>query len=125
MHNSIVAGNLRFGGAFNDDINGTTMSGASSYNIIANAATAGGLLDGVNNNIVGIGGFGTISLDTIVSPTLGNNGGPTFTHALVTGSIAIDSGNNALAPDLFGFDQRSTGFPRLKNGIVDRGAFEF
>lgn len=125
MHNSIVAGNLRFGGSFNDDINGTTMSGASSYNIIANAATAGGLLDGVNNNIVGIGGFGTIPLDTIVSPTLGNNGGPTFTHALVTGSIAIDSGNNALAPDLFGFDQRGTGFPRLKNGIVDRGSFEF
>ena len=35
---------------------------------------------------------------------------------------AIDAGNNAYATD---FDQRGPGFPRIVNGIIDIGAFEF
>jgi hypothetical protein len=38
------------------------------------------------------------------------------------GSPAIDAGNNAYATD---FDQRGPGFPRIVNGIIDIGAFEF
>ena len=57
---------------------------------------------------------------------LQNNGGPTQTIALGTGSVAIDAGDDAiLVPPLsLTTDQRGTGFPR-KSGIhVDVGAFE-
>ena len=36
------------------------------------------------------------ALSAILDPTLANNSGPTLTHALVTGSPAIDAGDNAL-----------------------------
>ncbi len=59
-------------------------------------------------------------------PLLGplqDNGGPTFTHALLSGSPAIDAGDPAFVgpPD---FDQRGSGFPRVQNGRIDIGAFE-
>ena len=63
-----------------------------------------------------------------VDPKLGalaDNGGPTRTHALLAGSLAIDHGTNNGAP---GVDQR--GLSRVKDGdhngskIVDIGAFE-
>ena len=60
---------------------------------------------------------------------LGNNGGPTQTHRLLSGSPAINAGNNFLAVDATGFqqltnDQRGTGFPRIAGTTVDIGAFE-
>lgn len=63
---------------------------------------------------------------------LANNGGPTQTHALLSGSPAIGVGNNcvltnACASNNLGFnlttDQRGAGFPRGVN-TVDIGAFE-
>jgi hypothetical protein len=65
-------------------------------------------------------------LDARLGP-LANNGGPTQTHALLAGSPAIDTGDDAGAP---AFDQRGAGFPRRKDGngdrrpAVDVGAFE-
>ena len=57
---------------------------------------------------------------------LGNNGGPTPTHSLLTGSLAIDAGSNALALDASGnpltIDQR--GQARLVGAAVDIGATE-
>src|SRR5207247_3015655 len=50
---------------------------------------------------------------------LQNNGGPTFTHALLCGSPAIDAGDNTDAPAT---DQR--GFARIVGGIIDIGAYE-
>jgi hypothetical protein len=38
------------------------------------------------------------------------------------GSPAIDAGNNAYATD---WDQRGPGYPRIVNGIIDIGAFEY
>jgi hypothetical protein len=52
---------------------------------------------------------------------LGNNGGPTQTHALVSGSPAVDTGNNVAALPT---DQRGPGHPRSINGKTDIGAFE-
>lgn len=50
---------------------------------------------------------------------LQDNGGPTFTHALLTNSVALNAGTNAGAPET---DQR--GEPRIVNGTIDIGAYE-
>ncbi len=55
-------------------------------------------------------------------PLLGplrNNGGLTFTHALGSGSIAIDNGGGALQ-----YDQRGAGYPRKAGMFIDIGAYE-
>lgn len=52
---------------------------------------------------------------------LANNGGPTQTHALLAGSPAIDAGDSSYFP---GNDQRGAGFPRVRGGRLDIGAFE-
>ena len=103
MRNTILAGNRP------NDLEGRLSS--SGYNLIGNTS----------------GGSGFDATDLLnVNPMLGplqDNGGPTFTHALLPGSPAIDAGG----PDFVGppdFDQRGEGFPRIVNGIVDIGAFE-
>jgi len=59
---------------------------------------------------------------------LQDNGGPTFTHALLVGSPAIDAGDPNFDPNSFTppltTDQRGSGFPRVANGRIDIGAFE-
>src|SRR5438046_9473137 len=54
---------------------------------------------------------------------LQDNGGPTFTHALLPGSPAIDAGDPNFTPPPF-FDQRGPGFDRVVNGRIDKGSFE-
>ena len=53
-----------------------------------------------------------------------DNGGPTLTHALVPGSPAIDAGNPTI-PSPPTYDQRGPGFPRVVNGVIDIGAYEY
>jgi hypothetical protein len=58
---------------------------------------------------------------------LADNGGPTKTHALLTGSPAIDAGDPEAVAGVGTvpqFDQRGTGFPRVMNSRIDIGAFE-
>jgi predicted outer membrane repeat protein len=64
------------------------------------------------------------TLSTTLGP-LADNSGPTLTHALLPGSPAIDAGDPAFDGSSLPFDQRGTGFPRVANGRVDIGAFEF
>ncbi len=70
-------------------------------------------------------GPGVLNVPPMLGP-LQNNGGPTFTMALLSGSPAIDAGVNAYAVDASGnpltTDQR--GLPRIVDGTVDLGAFE-
>jgi hypothetical protein len=54
---------------------------------------------------------------------LQNNGGPTFTHELLTGSPAIDAGDPNFTPPPY-YDQRGPVFWRLRNGRIDVGSFE-
>lgn len=54
---------------------------------------------------------------------LANNGGPTRTHALLSGSPAINAGSNGVTTDL-ATDQRGKGFSRVVDGTIDIGAFE-
>ncbi len=78
----------------------------------------------MNNNQVG-------GSDARLSP-LANNGGPTQTHALLSGSPALDAGSNTLANNAgLTLDQRGIGFARIVDGpdadatdTVDVGAFE-
>jgi hypothetical protein len=113
LDNTIVAQN-------SDDIGGLG-SVSGGYNLIGTGGS-GGLVNGQNGNLVGVANPG-------LDPSgLQNNGGPTQTIALVTGSPAIDAGSNALAVDPQGnplaTDQRGLGFSRIANGTVDIGAYE-
>jgi CSLREA domain-containing protein len=80
-----------------------------------------GITNGVNGNIVG---SAAAPAEPLLAP-LSDNGG-LQTHALLTGSPAIDSGNNDRAEDRLGnpllVDQR--GFVRVINSIVDMGSYE-
>ncbi|MCA8992352.1 MAG: VCBS repeat-containing protein [Planctomycetaceae bacterium] len=131
LQNTLVAGNYRETGSSPDDIFGM-LGVRSSFNLIGDSGSAGGLVDGENGNIVGVSGSGVRDINTILNTTLADNGGPTPTHALVTGSPAIDGGNTVKAVDANGdtllFDQR--GFRRVFDGNgdgklrVDIGAVE-
>ena len=100
-------------------------TGASGGNIVNKSGTVTSL--GYNLSNDDGGGFLTghgdqINTDPLLGP-LQNNGGPTFTHALLAGSPAIDTGDpNFTPPPLF--DQRGPGFNRVVNGHIDIGSFE-
>jgi hypothetical protein len=63
-----------------------------------------------------------INTDPMLGP-LQDNGGPTFTHALLPASPAINAGNLNFSPPPF-YDQRGPGFDRVRNGRIDIGSFE-
>ena len=121
LDNTIVALNTSGTGKSPDDIR-NNVSATSSYNLIGTGGS-GGLTNETNGNQVGVANPG-------LDPNgLQNNGGPTQTIALVSGSPAINAGSNALAVDASGntlqYDQRGPGYPRIESGTVDIGAFEF
>ncbi len=116
------------GGVFNNEtfqIGDTILNmGASGANIV-NFGTVTSL--GYNLSSDDGGGVLTGPGDQInTNPLLGplqNNGGPTFTHALLPGSPAIDAGDPNFTPPP-SFDQRGPGFDRVVNGRIDKGSFE-
>ena len=111
------------GGIFNFD--GTV----GVKNTILSSSLSGGNCSGVvasqghnlsSDNTCGFTGEGDlVNTDPLLGP-LQDNGGPTFTHALFEGSPAIDAGDNGGIPAT---DQR--GYPRIWNGTVDIGAYEY
>jgi hypothetical protein len=114
LDNTIVALNV-FGSNVNgvvaySDIAGLPVSKASSYNLIG-VGGSGVLTNGSNGNQVGI-----------ADPGIDENGIP------VAGSPAIDGGSNALAVDPTTGQPLTTditGSPRIVDGTVDIGAYEF
>jgi hypothetical protein len=112
LNNTIVAANTSSSGS-PSAISGEVTS-SSSYNLIG-AGGSGGLTNS-QGNLVGVADPGLGSL--------ANNGGPTLTIALLSGSPAINAGSIALVPAGFTTDQRGTGFPRIVGKTVDIGAFE-
>ncbi|OQY29536.1 MAG: hypothetical protein B6244_03260, partial [Candidatus Cloacimonetes bacterium 4572_55] len=71
-------------------------------------------------------GFGVTDITDQPNPQLGplqDNGGPTLTHALLTGSPGIDAGDPAYvqpsSPDPLYNDQRGAGYRRVKDGNID------
>lgn len=79
---------------------------------------------GTNNIIESETGFN--GLNSTSDPMLGSladNGGPTFTRALMAGSPAIDSGSNTEAQS-GGLTVDQRGEPRFGDAITDIGAYE-
>ena len=100
-------------------------AGASGANIVNERGTI--TSHGYNLSSDDGGGFLTGPVDQInTAPMLGplqNNGGPTFTHALLVGSPAINMGNPNFTPPP-DYDQRGPGYPRVVSNRIDIGAFE-
>jgi subtilisin-like proprotein convertase family protein len=108
------------------DIGNTILKrGASGQNISNGNGTV--ISHGYNISDDDAGGFLNAPGDqTSTDPMLGplqDNGGPTFTHALLPNSPAIDTGDPNFTPPPF-FDQRGLGFARVVNGRIDVGSFE-
>ncbi len=133
-HNSATGGNGAFGGgiyrvglldstttdssiiALNSAFTGPDFTGAgglqsTGYNIIGNNADAV-----INSQPTDQIGTPAAPINPLLRP-LADNGGSTLTHALRSGSLAINRGDPAAPPQ----DQR--GYGRL--GVPDVGAFEF
>jgi CSLREA domain-containing protein len=126
LGNTIVAGNTSPGGPYNSVSGPDVYSGNSGSDSFTSQGTnLIGKTDG-SSGWVASDLTGTIAapLDAMLGP-IGNYGGPTQTLGLLPGSPAIDAGNNALVPSGVTTDQRGTGDPRIVNGTVDIGAFEF
>lgn len=110
--NTIIAGNNisnGFGGLSPDDFHGKLTS--YGFNLIGNTT---------GMTITGISTGNLLNTNPLLDPNLVNNGGPTLTHALLSGSPAINAGDNTNASLT---DQR--GFARIVGGTIDIGAFEF
>lgn len=130
LQNALVAGNFSRSAGRASDIEGNAVEAGSVHNLLGDAATAGGLADGVNGNRVGRVAADLSDLGAVLDPAPGDNGGPTLTVALVAGSPALDAGDAAVcaAEPVAGFDQR--GFARPVDGdhdgdpVCDIGALE-
>ena len=112
LKNSIVANNL---GSAQFAKNAAAVTTSLGYNLVSDSSLAPAAGDQLNTH-------------PLLAP-LGNNGGPTQTHALLFGSPAIDKGLNSGQPtDQRGF-ARTVDFPSLANATggdgTDIGAFEF
>jgi len=100
-------------------------AGSSGENIFND----GGTVNSLGYNVSSDDGSGflagpgdQINTDPMLGP-LQDNGGPTFTHALLPDSPAIDAGDpNFTPPPLY--DQRGPDFARVINGRIDIGSFE-
>jgi subtilisin family serine protease len=120
------------GGSASVEIGSSILKGGTSGGNIANLSGAVSS-DGYNLSSDDGGGFLTGTADQInTDPMLGplqDNGGPTFTHALLSGSPAIDKGRNLTgsATDQRGFP-RTMDSPCIANASggdgTDIGAFE-
>jgi hypothetical protein len=138
LSNSTLAGNTcpLHGGGISNARTGSAPAVVEIGNTVLKKGTAGENIHNTNGTVTSHGynisddnggGFLTgpgdqIKTDPLLGP-LQDNGGPTFTHALLPGSPAIDAGNPDFTPPPF-FDQRGPGFDRVVNGRIDKGSFE-
>ena len=132
VENSTITGNSAGsgGGIYNDGGQGgisNTILNAGALG--ANIFNSGGTVTSIGYNLSSDDGGGylngpgdQIDTDPLLGP-LQDNGGPTFTHALLPGSPAIDAGDPNFSPPPFN-DQRGCHFDRVFNGRIDIGSFE-
>lgn len=114
LRNNLISGNTATSGpeCYNSTLIGSTVITANAHNVLGVSGNAGGCPAGLAD-FVPAG-----ALTTILKP-LGDNGGPTQTHALLYGSPALDLADMAFCPFT---DQRGAGRPQVSG--CDIGAFE-
>jgi hypothetical protein len=125
LYNSIVAGNSLTTPGDLLNAGGGSIDPSSAFNLIGDG-TFTTITNGTNGNQVGT----TASpIDPKIGP-LQDNGGPTFTHALLANSPAYDAGSNGLA-GTYNLTTDQRGAPRVVQGpdadptaTVDIGAYE-
>ncbi|NEP14922.1 MAG: PEP-CTERM sorting domain-containing protein [Symploca sp. SIO2C1] len=126
IEDTIIAGNFDTtnnagSGSIVPDVSGEFTS--NGYNLIGNVDGGTGF-NATGDQV----GTSTNLLDPLLG-SLQDNGGRTLTHALLSGSPALDAGDPNFTPPPE-FDQRGIGFDRIVDGnndtiaIVDIGAFE-
>ena len=129
IHNTTFSGNRAgvhggtiYGGTFgiaNSILNAGTPenifggSNVTSHGYNISSDNAGGFLSGPGDQI---------NTDPLIGP-LQDNGGPTFTHELLPGSPAVNTGDPDFTPPPF-YDQRGLPFVRVFNNRIDIGSFE-
>jgi hypothetical protein len=131
VSNTTLSGNWATGdgggiynvGAADTELSNNILNAGSSGENIFGAVTSHGYNLSSDNG----GGYLTgpgdqINTDPLLGPLQGN-GGPTFTHALLPGSPAINTGDPTFTPPP-DYDQRGAGFDRVGNGRIDIGSFE-
>ncbi len=111
--NSIVSGNVISGSTTADDL--------ALFSGFTNSFSSGGynLIGTIGANITFAGPGDQTGVNDPGLDTLGDNGGGTLTHALLPGSLAIDSGQCSGGPAA---DQR--GVARPQDDSCDSGAYE-
>ncbi|WP_341525056.1 choice-of-anchor Q domain-containing protein [Nostoc sp. UHCC 0302] len=131
IENSIVAGNFD---NYDKDLTNTTNPdvfgnfNSNGYNLIGDLRGSKGFSTNEKLNV---------PIEKLLDTTLQDNGGLVKTHALVSGSPAINAGNNADIPfdvtdidkdgnttEQVPFDQRGSGYQRISGTRVDIGAYE-
>lgn len=108
LESTIIGNNTYAGGAAPDDVAGNQTA------VITGA-----------NNLIGFSSVpppsDTIELQSPMLGVLAFHGGSTRTHMLLSGSPAINAGNNTAS---VAFDQRGTGYARVIGPAPDIGAYE-
>ena len=124
-NSSPSGGGIRRDGGLTTLTNTTIANNASGGDCSGAMTSLGHNLDGDGSCSLSVASGDLPSTDPLLGP-LANNGGPTFTHALLDGSPAIDSGDDSVLdpPHNLFTDQRGPGFPRLQRAHVDIGAYE-
>ena len=137
LTNSTISGNRGFNGGgitqtccqsslvvVNTIIANSNSGSCCNCSLLSGTFTSLGHNLGSDNNSCPFNATGDLSnTDPLLGP-LADNGGPTFTHALLPGSPAIDAGDDIVLgpPHNLTTDQR--GQPRMQGAHVDIGAYE-
>ena len=101
------------------DLDGSFTS--QGNNLLGQIEGSSGLTNDVNGDLVG---SAKAPLNPLLGP-LADNGGLTWTMALLPGSPAIDAGSDVLLVSPYNLSTDQRGFPRKMGGHVDIGAFEY
>lgn len=128
FNRSTIAGNTQYGiiqeSGSGLTLQNTILAGNGIEDLTSDTAdvssTGNNIFGTTSNPVTPASGdqMGVATLDLHLGP-LQDNGGPTFTMALLMNSVALDAGNPASAPTT---DQR--GQPRITGAQMDVGAYE-
>lgn len=111
-----------FGAPVEVTVQNSIVADNGDYDCQIEGSPAVAVLTSLGNNVFRDGSCAPVASDQIVANVgvdgLADNGGPTLTHALLAGSVAIDAANTAVCPTT---DQRGI----ARDAACDVGAFEF